>query len=538
MRQEGNRLVILKRFLLNNFRTLGPKEELEFGNLTTIVGPNNAGKSNLFRAINLLLKNMKGSGSSGNLSGETTSYWPRNRVEGDIAFSAEFELLPEEREKLIRGFPVGEKLLQSCDVHTHVSFSSPVDNKLEIVISMNISGKTFKLKESMDTEERKFIERILEFIVDSVHNINIGDVNSPLYLLKELQKDLSKRTQFKTLRQNYRDVGISDANIAIEENAVRFEHENDFVCDLENMGNGSVSSLALILECFTKYKKILLVEEPETGLHANGQQFLADFLVSNSAQNQILLTTHSPIFVDTVAADSVYLVTKDSKSQISNWRKLSPEDLSSLRNALGLRNSHVFLPDIVVYVDGKTDLPVFEKWFRLYCAIYHYPESSIQFLPVYGSGNVSHALEMELRGKLGKEFRFFYICDKDKGKTENGIKKTIKQSLEAKLGSNDKLWSQISPRIHVLIEGEVEDYLAKSYKALAKFLKTTEQKIKQKISSYPSRKSGFSILNILSMEFRTNQRYKKSESQTISNFLEAEELPPDIVELFKSLSSC
>lgn len=165
---------------------------------------------------------------------------------------------------------------------------------------------------------------------------------------------------------------------------------------------------------------ILALEEPELYQHPSRSRYLAEILLllsrksalENSAQNQIIYTTHSPYFIDLNRFNNIRLVKKapckDSNvlnsifssftlEEASKKMKSVCEDINNISierfrsKAVSVINSIVnegFFADIVLIVEGLSDLGVFWKlqeimnkdWSRL----------GISIIPAMGKNNICY----------------------------------------------------------------------------------------------------------------------------------------------------
>jgi predicted ATP-dependent endonuclease of OLD family len=113
------------------------------------------------------------------------------------------------------------------------------------------------------------------------------------------------------------------------------------------------------------------IEEPETFLHPSAQRRLASLLRGQAINTQILATTHSPLFVDRRSPASNVLVrrSEDAGHYITALVKLPREDpLKPIRLSLGtsLADS-LSLHEAVVLVEGLSDVTVFSEAYRRLC---------------------------------------------------------------------------------------------------------------------------------------------------------------------------
>lgn len=185
-------------------------------------------------------------------------------------------------------------------------------------------------KENLIDEEKNFerFNKIVDFknrIIDSLNNLNYifeprfitnsiykltEDIPKPNdYLLSFDKGGLTsnfltynrtseiKRYPIEKLVQWTEKFGLSNLNGAMipkyEIKLTVTENGNEQI--ITNLGSGSKSTLTVLLGCiFSEDNSILLVEEPESGLHPEYQAMMMDFLIDQSKSNkQLFITTHS-----------------------------------------------------------------------------------------------------------------------------------------------------------------------------------------------------------------------------------------------------
>lgn len=94
---------------------------------------------------------------------------------------------------------------------------------------------------------------------------------------------------------------------------------------------------------------IVAIEEPESHLHPGAMHSLREVIESLTATNQVVLTTHCPLFVDRTSVGRNILIDR-SKAQPAR-------DIASIRNLLGVRASdNLVNASHVLVVEGEEDV--------------------------------------------------------------------------------------------------------------------------------------------------------------------------------------
>lgn len=117
---------------------------------------------------------------------------------------------------------------------------------------------------------------------------------------------------------------------------------------------------------------VFLVDEPELGISPEAQGVLADFLFDRSHRAKyfphirtLILATHSTVFLDRNCISNNYVVTKVG-DQISVDRIITQTDFNRVHFfLLGNRFETLFLPSLIVIVEGKTDHAFVERTLTL-----------------------------------------------------------------------------------------------------------------------------------------------------------------------------
>jgi predicted ATP-dependent endonuclease of OLD family len=169
---------------------------------------------------------------------------------------------------------------------------------------------------------------------------------------------------------------------------------------------------------------IYLIEEPETFLHPTAQLDLLKALKELSEENQVITTTHSPVFAGATDVNGVILCTKDGQSNYENVNAGTEQDfLFKIIDELGIKPSFNLRDhfDKILFVEGQNDSIFYKMIAKNILAM---NMENILILPCGGS-SVESFINIEYFKKNGREL--FLILDSDKGLTLRDPKKPILQ---------------------------------------------------------------------------------------------------------------
>lgn len=128
-------------------------------------------------------------------------------------------------------------------------------------------------------------------------------------------------------------------------------------------GSGLRSVFSILAALTDEHLKFILIDEPEQSLEAGVQKLLRDlfYKVSSEQGKQIIVTTHSHLFLNRQDFSSNYAVTK-TNSQVSVKRVASVSELYDITfQMLGNSVEDLFLPYNYIVVEGMSDQIIVDK---------------------------------------------------------------------------------------------------------------------------------------------------------------------------------
>jgi energy-coupling factor transporter ATP-binding protein EcfA2 len=182
---------------------------------------------------------------------------------------------------------------------------------------------------------------------------------------------------------------------------------------------------------------VILIEEPETNLHAAAERELLRHLTEWSKERLIVLSTHSTVFLDQAAATAygTWVVERESGKSLV---RSADTNFASVLRAVGVRLSDILSAEQLILVEGESDAEILQAWF---------PELVLTrrtaVIPL-GGGDRAYQIEMvktvfEAADELGRDIVF--LRDRDELSSRN---RTKLNQLE---------------RVTIVARREIENYL-------------------------------------------------------------------------------
>ena len=183
--------------------------------------------------------------------------------------------------------------------------------------------------------------------------------------------------------------------------------------DILSLGHGSQRTIQIsLIKCLSDIKKesrpesnrttLLLIDEPELYLHPQAVEMLRDSLKNLSNQGyQVAFTTHSPMMIQREDAKDALLIRKGSDSETIarprirdtvekevNDSEVQAEIIFSLTNS-----SKILFLENIILAEGATEKAILPDLYK-YCTDKNLSDSSMGLIDVGGVGSISSALRI------------------------------------------------------------------------------------------------------------------------------------------------
>lgn len=183
----------------------------------------------------------------------------------------------------------------------------------------------------------------------------------------ELQKYLREQMHNDSVKLGFDELEIDP----IEGVSFKVKLSDDRVENvlIQNRGAGTQNNLIIALFRLIAELKlagyfIFAMEEPENSLHPKAQRQLLSVIQEISVGSQVIVTTHSPVFIDRSKFENNILLTRTSKGN-TVAKTFDSTLLSQIRTDLGIRASDALLKgggNCAILVEGNTEedgFPIF-----------------------------------------------------------------------------------------------------------------------------------------------------------------------------------
>jgi putative ATP-dependent endonuclease of OLD family len=429
----------VKKLTISGYRSIGKKVSINFpkGKPLVLVGENNTGKSNIVKTLDLVLGELW----PGSWEPEDHDFW--GRVKGNIEIAIELEGFEDYNGDTLQGFRLSYDENRDESKGSKICFTvlggqSYVKKELrEKCICIYVAAdRRLSYQLSYASKWTLLSKLMRKFHISLTSNEKrTQELREQFERLKGIFREVTEFAEFeKELKQQCAELlegfpyslGIDfsayDPSRYFQSLRV-LPMEGEEPRNFDELGTGQEQVLALAFanayaKAFHEESDIILViEEPEAHLHPQAQMWLAQKINEMAEQEglQIVITTHSPYFLDIENLEGIVLVRKDNEGStivkqltvnafFEFCKQHGASDKANVENILKFYKAHA-TPEILeglfarkaVLVEGLTEalsLPIYLKKVGLDIA-----KKGIAIIPVGGKKN------------LAKWWRFFRAYD-------------------------------------------------------------------------------------------------------------------------------
>lgn len=365
----------LERLEIRNYRCFHDVA-VELGSLTLIVGRNNAGKSALLQAVDeLFAKTIETS----HQSGEARIIGTFRLTDDETAPLREHAtaLDPEEPWRVkreARGLP-GHLKAQPWTLLVRTRSGNPIEKPFPRASLEGLPAQ--RLAPHLDGVVKAFSERRFHFdpvrpgsaMVDSNATADELMVPSGENLARALSYVFSQEHPAADQIREMVETLVPDAGRLLaprERNKLQVAFKDPFTQvnrSIKELGTGVEQ---VVMTAYAGFRHdsgaLLMLEEPEAHLHAGAQRQLAEYLAEWGTRHQILVATHSTIFMDARGPVRPRILLVERTDGVSTVRGIDSEHAPVL-DALGVRLSDVLSAERVLVVEGPSDRAILDTWF-------------------------------------------------------------------------------------------------------------------------------------------------------------------------------
>lgn len=396
---------------VGNYRSIGKQTHFALSDLTTLIGPNNEGKSNLLRALALGLRAIEAWGdlpervtNTGELSGRQVAliydaYHPRKRPDRhrDVGFNwiADYPLAKQAArspqpsvvritfslsDEEVAEFRQATGLANNGSLPIELKFSRSKTSLQVVKPGRGAAGYSSKAPTIA-----KFVSQRIDYVLipavrtmeqamellNTLATLRLNELartdeyQAALKQVDELRSSVVESVQadlkdtISTYLANVSSVELQRRDVRTAETIDRVLIDDGSATSLAQKGDGvkSLFALALIQHLAneridrSRSRLVLLVDEPEAHLHSRAVHDLLALFTKIARRQQVVLASHNPIFVNREIVAANILVRSNAAS--------SARTVQSIREVLGVElHDNLDSAEVVVLTEGWTDADI------------------------------------------------------------------------------------------------------------------------------------------------------------------------------------
>ena len=341
----------VRKIRIQGFKSIRD-QELVLGPLNVFVGGNGAGKSNLVEVFHFIRQVYKQrlqtfTGASGGANallhfGRKRTSWVFLELFIELAkgktVGYSFKLLPTGEDRFVlqsesiiekNGTPQGEDGQEGWSGHSEARISQsdlPLAKQIREVLTgfriyhFHDTGPSAPVKQTCDVEDNRVLRE------------DASNLGAFLYRLKMREPEY-----FQNIEDMVREVAPFFGGFRLEPSALNpdkirlewAEKGSDTYFNTSMLSDGTLRFICLAtLLMQPDLPSLVLIDEPELGLHPAAIQVISALLQSAATRTQLIVATQSVTLINRLTPDQVWVVDRGEEGE-SEFRHLKGEDMSS-----------------------------------------------------------------------------------------------------------------------------------------------------------------------------------------------------------------
>lgn len=344
---------MLQRVIINGFKSIKTMD-LELSSLNILIGANGAGKSNLVSFFKMLNEMMAGRlqqyiGTSGRAQ-SLLHFGPK--VTPQIEAKLEFEVENGIDTYLLRLFyAAGDTLIFAEETlsfletgyssprtdslgagHLETKISAAADNGIEIAKTLKFLLNRCRVFHFHDTSSTAGVRQSC-YVGDNRWLMpDGGNLAALLLRFREEKGGLAYNRIVQTIRLIAPFFDDFDLQLDVSNRVILNwrEKDSDRIFGPHQFSDGTLRAICLttlLLQPEDELPKLIVVDEPELGLHPYALNIMAALFSKASHHTQILISTQSSSFLDNFNPEDVIVVNREGKESL--FKRLNPAQLEA-----------------------------------------------------------------------------------------------------------------------------------------------------------------------------------------------------------------
>ncbi|PGA26945.1 hypothetical protein COL80_11095 [Bacillus thuringiensis] len=404
-----NEMTKIQEIKIFNYKTIVDFEFNCFKNgLNVFIGTNNVGKSNILEALN--------------------AFFNRNYLYGnEVSRFLNHQKINE------YGYPIISVSLNNVAIEgdfLHAHFRKEKNPEGKVLNKKTVMWQNTDLTANMKEYTPKFIylsrTNNLEQTIQTLLEMMPFENQMFAKILTNANQFMSEI--FDSTYKLYFDYRLENPQIRLID-----EFNDDDILENKSSGTQMAALISLLLSLGLNDDNsngfIVAIDEPETSLHIGSQKKLFRLLKELSNKHQVIITTHSVVFIDKAHDENIFLVKRDRLGRTDyHLKEHKNENWKSLREILGTTISDsLLLGEYNIVVEGRTEQFLFPTMIEILAreGLLKFDPSMYNFISAEGSAKIESFMSI-LKDKIELPVCLFLDNDNAGLNTKKQMDKTNK----------------------------------------------------------------------------------------------------------------